>query len=534
MFVNQSWAFRFNRSIAELCLIARDAYRSDKELSQALWRVPSSLFGAAYLIYAVRNGMAGSSAAIDLVPVIAIGHVVFSIALIAVILRQPNSAIRPIVTVLIDLGAFGVFLALSGPWIAPLMLLHMLIVTTFGIRFGLAPMALAQTVAVMSLAIMWATDQAWAGQELLVLTWAGAILFFPTWVVQLLRDMSDRKRQLHRRALAGTKLLSQASHDIRHPLHAAAIFTARLGQTGLDQDQGQLLSNLEQSLTSAGEMLQAYLDLSLVESGQLAIRRQSVPVQAIFDELRLQFLGAADRAEVELKFVPTKQIVDTDRVMLRTILQNLVTNAIRHAPGTKLVIGCRLQAKGLAIQVSDRGSREGCTGDTGGTESPRNSGLGMSIVYGLSREMNLGVKQVQVDRGYHVLLSGLTPSEVRPDDKSLHERHAAFRPLAGMKVYLVSANDSARGDEEILFRSWGCDVLSARRVDEGSRSCDVAVIHIEQIDARASTLLRRMKMPAIVIAPDATALPRWLPSTMIKARQPMNPAQVRSMMMALR
>ncbi len=523
------------RHLNELWDAARERCRGDKELIQALWRLPCAAVGFGYYLIMMSAGQDTSILATEAVWAVAAGFSLCALALIASILHQPQSTCRPALSLLLDLGTFGLMLAVSGPWIAPLLLLHLLIVSTFGVRFGFGHMILAQAVGLASLAVMWLTNPAWQGHGFLALTWALSLLAMPTYVVQFLRDLADRNRQLRRSVLAGSKLLAQASHDIRHPLHASSIFTARLGATDLDPDQAQLLGSIEASLTSAGEMLQCYLDMSLVESGQLPVRSQSIPLQAIFDDLRLQCAGMAERAGVELRFVKSSQVVETDRVMLRTILQNLVTNAIRHAPGTKLVVGCRRGADGLSIQVSDRGLRAAeVAADGAGGEAPRNSGLGMSIVYGLAQQLKLEVRPLRASRGHHVRICGLLAGEEQSDFKSLYERHTPIRPLAGMKVLLVSASETKRGDEELLFRSWGCDVVAAERLDDSGRSCDLAVVHLERIDPRASALLRRLKMPAIVIAPAPAALPRRQRLTVIDARQPMNPAQIRSMMMAMR
>lgn len=525
---------RVGRHVTELLDAARERCRGDKELIQALWRLPCAVVGFGYYLVMMSAGQDTSILATGAVWFVAAGFAVCALALIASILHQPKSKWRPTLALLLDLGAFGLMLAVSGPWIAPLLLLHLLIVTTFGVRFGFGHMILAQAVGLTSLALMWLTNPAWEGHGFLALTWALSLLALPTYVVQFLRDLADRNRRLRRSVLAGSKLLAQASHDIRHPLHASSIFTARLGATVLDPNQAQLLGSIEASLTSAGEMLQSYLDMSLVESGQLPVRPQSIPVQAVFDDLRLQCAGAAERAGVELRFVKSSQVVETDRVMLRTILQNLVANAIRHAPGTKLLVGCRLGAEGLSIQVSDLGLRTAEVASGYGDETPRNSGLGMSIVYGLAQQLKLEVRPLQASRGYHVRICGLLAGEEQADFQSLYERHTPIRPLAGMKVLLVSASEAKRGDEELLFRSWGCDVVAAEKLDDTGRSCDVAVVHLERVDPRASALLRRLKMPAIVIAPAPAALPRRQRLTMIDARQPMNPAQIRSMMMAMR
>ena len=68
------------------------------------------------------------------------------------------------------------------------------------------------------------------------------------------------------------------------------------------------------------------------------------------------FALIAEACNVELRTVPSGTAIRGDPVLLRRLLQNLISNAIRYSEGGSVLIGCRRSQGRLAIQVSDTGA----------------------------------------------------------------------------------------------------------------------------------------------------------------------------------
>ncbi|MFN2410059.1 MAG: ATP-binding protein, partial [Halomonas sp.] len=75
----------------------------------------------------------------------------------------------------------------------------------------------------------------------------------------------------------------------------------------------------------------------------------------IFRPLRAEFEVMADERGLDLDVVPTQQWVDSDPQMLRRIVQNFLSNAIRYTQEGRVMLGCRRQGERLVIEVWDSG-----------------------------------------------------------------------------------------------------------------------------------------------------------------------------------
>ena len=71
--------------------------------------------------------------------------------------------------------------------------------------------------------------------------------------------------------------------------------------------------------------------------------------------LEIEFAPIARARGVELTFVPSSLPVESDRLLLRRLLQNLISNAIKYTPQGRVLVGCRRRGTSLQIGVYDTG-----------------------------------------------------------------------------------------------------------------------------------------------------------------------------------
>ncbi|MGE3302016.1 MAG: ATP-binding protein [Hyphomonadaceae bacterium] len=154
---------------------------------------------------------------------------------------------------------------------------------------------------------------------------------------------------------AKTRFLAMASHDMRQPLHALTLYLAALRRRVDGAQALDILTRMEQAAGALTQMFTGLLDLARIESGVLKPAPTEFRLNDVFNALRAELHDDAERARVVLKILPTSAVLHSDRDMTASILRNLLTNALKYAPGGRVLMGCRRQGDRLRIEVHDEG-----------------------------------------------------------------------------------------------------------------------------------------------------------------------------------
>ena len=171
--------------------------------------------------------------------------------------------------------------------------------------------------------------------------------------------MEDELRQATSDAedanLGKTRFLASASHDLLQPLNAARLFTSALAQQSHGEETRQLIENLNGSLSAAEELITAILDISKLDAGALEPAITDFALTDMLNALHTEYSVVADKKSLTLKAVNCNAVVRSDQQMLRRIMQNFLSNAIRYTQSGKVLCGCRRTRKGIRIEVWDTG-----------------------------------------------------------------------------------------------------------------------------------------------------------------------------------
>ncbi|TCV92881.1 Na+/proline symporter [Luteibacter rhizovicinus] len=164
------------------------------------------------------------------------------------------------------------------------------------------------------------------------------------------------RREAEAANVSKTRFLAAASHDLLQPLNAARLFTSALRQhPGLDADAAQLAERIDASFRAAEDLLDALLDVSRLDAG--SYRPEIVPfaLADLFDSLKQQFAVVAEQRGLSLRVVPCGLSVRTDAQLLRRIVQNFLSNALRYTRSGGVLLGVRRIGDSLRIEVWDSG-----------------------------------------------------------------------------------------------------------------------------------------------------------------------------------
>ena len=157
--------------------------------------------------------------------------------------------------------------------------------------------------------------------------------------------------------ISKTRFLAAASHDLLQPLNAARLFTSALRQhPGLDAEASALAERIDASFRAAEDLLDALLDVSRLDAGSYRPDVGAFALAELFDSLQAQFALVAGQRGLRLRVMPTSLAVRSDPQLLRRIVQNFLSNALRYTSTGSVLLGARrVGAETVRIEVWDSG-----------------------------------------------------------------------------------------------------------------------------------------------------------------------------------
>jgi signal transduction histidine kinase/ActR/RegA family two-component response regulator len=311
-----------------------------------------------------------------------------------------------------------------------------------------------------------------------------------------------------------TRFLAGAGHDILQPLNAARLYATSLVERTKEGPERTLVNNIDTALEAVEGIIGAILDISRLDTGALTPEISAFRLDEVLAGIAVDFAPLARGKGLDFRVLPSKAVVRSDRRLLRRLLQNLVSNAIKYTPHGRVLIGCRRRGGSVLISVYDTGvgipaekrysvfEEFSRLDDTAGSE--RGLGLGLSIVERISRVLGHPIDvESEPGKGSHfsvgvpVAEAASVPPESEPEP-----------PLAGVGGALVLCVDNDRqilDGLHTLLTGWDCAILAARSTEEAvealakaPRLPDLAIIdfHLDIGDGIATTATLRERFDA--------------------------------------
>lgn len=276
--------------------------------------------------------------------------------------------------------------------------------------------------------------------------------------------------------ISKTRFVAAASHDLLQPLNAARLFASALeSRARAYPELLELATRIDGSMRAAEELLNDLLDIARLDSGALRPEITSFPIADLLEDLRRQYAPLAHARTLRLVMVDCREVVRSDRVLLRRIIQNYISNALRYTQRGGVVVGCRRRGKELEIAVYDTGpgvaehERERIYAefsrlDQSSPWGEKGLGLGLSICDRLARLMNHHLTLIsRPGRGSLFGIRVMRDAAARRRHRS-EAQTPALDPtgLRGLRVLCVDNDVPILDGMEALLGTWGVCVLKAR------------------------------------------------------------------------
>lgn len=289
---------------------------------------------------------------------------------------------------------------------------------------------------------------------------------------ELAADLLKQKELAEHASLAKSQFLAAASHDLRQPVHALGLYAGALrAVAGLPAAATRIVDRMESSTAAMNELFSAILDISRLDAGVVDVRLQPFALQPLLSRVCQDYAEEADEKSIVIRQVATRAAVLSDPHLIERILRNLVSNAIRHSDGGRVLVGCRRRMNALQIEIWDTGpgispaDRDRIFQEYIQLRNPERDrakglGLGLAIVRRLSELLGctLSVRS-EVGRG------SCFGVRVPTTETSALATHAGAEEAAGVAkgaLILVVGDEIAVCDAmATLLTGWGYRVITA-------------------------------------------------------------------------
>jgi two-component system, OmpR family, sensor histidine kinase PrrB len=180
-----------------------------------------------------------------------------------------------------------------------------------------------------------------------------------TELVHVLNGMLGRLEQGFE---AQSRFIANVSHELKTPLIALSSEAQNLSRPGTAQEQRTgFLERVHADCTRLAGMVESFLMLARAESGTPLARTEPVALsETITDAVAhctAQAIARKVRIRVNLPDDGAEHLVNGDRDLLCSVVENLMRNALRHTPEQSLVtVSLRASGESAEITVHDQGA----------------------------------------------------------------------------------------------------------------------------------------------------------------------------------
>jgi signal transduction histidine kinase/ActR/RegA family two-component response regulator len=330
-----------------------------------------------------------------------------------------------------------------------------------------------------------------------------AILFYV-----LLKSHLVKIRTAEQRAIDSDKLktafLQNISHEIRTPMNSIVGFSELLkDKKSSEPEKRQYLDMIAKGSDQLLNIVNEVLDISLIETGNITVNKQSLHLNQLLDEMYLLFspsLRENITMEVTKGLPDSADLILTDITKVRQILNNLLNNAIKFTDNGYIRFGYRLVNNELEFFNEDTGIGIDADYHNKIFERFRKLGNGESRIY---EGVGLGLA---ICKGNVDLLRGKIWVESKPGEGSKFYFTLPYEPVHEEEVPKPRKSNNNGKLDELTILVAEDDEINFFYIKELFRGTGATIIHaingkeaVEMVNGndRISLVLIDIKMPVM-------------------------------------
>ncbi len=335
-----------------------------------------------------------------------------------------------------------------------------------------------------------------------------------------------------------SQLLASASHDLRQPLHALALYISALEQN--KRTDQKIITKIKYTIQSLQSLFDGLLDLSKLDANASEPKIQNVLWCDLKRQLHDEFIILAKQKDINIHWTDQNECFASDPLLLEQIIRNLVGNAIQYTQNGSVTLSCTKNPKqpdkvhvnitdtGIGIETHNQTDifNAYCSIKTPHSNT-RNPGLGLAIAQRLAiamdHELSLSSQHGQGSCFSISLNKGTTKNIQTKSSKTKLYLSENQQELASI---LLIDNDISNTTQQLL-RSWGCNVFCANTLTQAAEYIteegfipDAVIINTPVISSNSNTIIDDNLTPENSIPSKTNAVSEYKAISLIQSLIP--------------
>ena len=288
-------------------------------------------------------------------------------------------------------------------------------------------------------------------------------------LVDLNRQLVEAKNEAETANRSKTSFIAAASHDLLQPLNAARLFVSAMDGHDMPAKSHSLVQQASTALDSVEDLLEALFEISRLDAGAIQPEFTDISLNQILRALRIEFAPLAQAGKLAFDVPETALWVRSDQRLLRRVLQNFVSNAIRYTEEGRVAVELTLKDDQVVVTVRDTGPGIAASDRDeifeefrriGKTQKIPGKGLGLAIVRRVSTMLGheIGLETaLGAGAAFSIRLPRAEPAALPAEARPAAVNGASE---AGGLVLVVDNDPAILSGMEALLENWGLDVVA--------------------------------------------------------------------------
>jgi len=149
------------------------------------------------------------------------------------------------------------------------------------------------------------------------------------------------------------RFLASAAHDLRQPVHALGIYADWLSNE--PELVNEIAPKIVVSTKAVNALFDSLFDLARLDSGKITLNIEPVDLRQLMHDLELQYRPLAAAKGLGFRLHMASGSVMSDPILLRRIVGNLISNAIKYTERGGVLVAARVSGGTRRIEIWDTG-----------------------------------------------------------------------------------------------------------------------------------------------------------------------------------